>query len=157
MPDKRLPNIPFRDVASLNSKMFCYVTIGECVYNVTSFLPDHLGRGHLILEYGGKDVSEIIGDELSHIRSEAGYETLEENLVRFVANDATISSSKGYDRPENIIPLLPNPKGTAALKAYGSIGRDLIFATPGVSGMEDLSKETNLNADFETHQFLDLN
>ena len=161
MPGIRLPTIPTHDVASHNSEESCYVTVGANVYNVTSFLPDHPGGGDLILEYGGKDVSEIMGDELSHTHSEAAYEILNDNLIGFVAKEATIKAVVEHDRPEDIVPMPPNQAGMAAMQANGAIGEvdqsKPIFANTGLSGVEDLTKETNLDDDFKVHRFLDLN
>ena len=161
MPGVRLPTIPTHDVASHNNEESCYVTVGANVYDVTSFLPDHPGGGDLILEYGGKDVSEIMGDELSHAHSEAAYEILNDNLIGYVAKEATIKAAVEHDRPEDIVPMLPNEAGMAAMKANGAIGEvdqsKPIFANTGLSGVEDLTKETNLDDDYEEHRFLDLN
>ena len=161
MPGIQLPTIPTHDVASHNSEKSCYVTVGANVYNVTSFLPDHPGGGDLILEYGGKDISEIMGDEISHIHSEAAYEILEENLIGFVASEATIEAVAEHGRPDDIVPMPPNKAGMAAMKANGAIGEvdqsKPIFAATGLSGVEDLTKETDLKADYEVHRFLDLN
>ena len=161
MPGVRLPTIPTHDVASHNSDKSCYVTVGANVYDVTSFLSDHPGGGDLILQYGGKDVSDIMVDELSHKHSENAYEILEESLIGFVANEATIKAAVEHDRPEDIVPMLPNEAGMAAMRANGALGEvdqsKPIFAATGLSGVEDLTKETDLNADFKTHKFLDLN
>lgn len=161
MPGPRLPTIPTHDVASHNSEKSCYVTVGTNVYNVTSFLPNHPGGKDLILKYGGKDVSNIMGDELSHRHSEAAYRTLNESLIGFVANEAIIEAVVEHDHPEDILPMLPNKAGMEAIKANGAIGEvdqsKPIFAATGLSGVEDLTKETDLTADFKTHKFLDLN
>ena len=161
MPETPLPTIPTHDVASHNSDKSCYVTLGANVYDVTSFLPDHPGGGDLILEYGGKDVSEIMGDELSHTHSENAYEILNEALIGFVANEAIIKAVVEHDRPEDIVPMPPNETGIAAMKASGAIRevdqKKPIFTTTGLSGVEDLTKETDLKEDFKTHKFLDLN
>ena len=161
MPGVPLPTIPTHDVASHNSDKSCYVTIGANVYDVTSFLPDHPGGGDLILKYGGKDVTEVMRDELSHTHSDAAYEILNESIIGFVATEAIIKTVVEHDRPEDIVPLPPNKAGMAALKANDAIGdvdqRQPIFAATGLSGVEGLTKETDLNKDFKTHRFLNLN
>ena len=161
MPGVPLPTIPTHDVASHNTDKSCYVTIGANVYNVTSFLPDHPGGADLILKYGGKDVTEIMRDELSHTHSDAAYEILNESIIGFVAKEAIIKAVVEHDRPEDIVPLPPNEAGMAALEANGAIGdvdqRQPIFAATGLSSAEDLMKETDLNKDFKIHRFLDLN
>lgn len=160
MPGRPLPTIPTRDVASNNNEKSCYVTIGTDVYDVTNFLGDHPGGGDLILEYGGKDVSEIMRDEVSHSHSEDAYEVLREHLVGFVANDKIIQAVVEHDKPEDIVPLQPTERGMAALKATGVEGElaqnNPVYAATGLSGVEDLTKETDLDADYRAHQFLDL-
>lgn len=161
MAGAALPTLPTADVASHNNEKSCYVTIGAQVYDVTSFIPDHPGGGDLILEYGGKDVSKIMRDELSHNHSEAAYEILNESLIGFIARENVLDAVTAHDRPEDIVPMLPNKEGMAALKANGAAGELTaareVFAATGLSCAEDLKKETNLETDFKTHRFLDLN
>ena len=146
-----LPLIATRDIASSNTEESCYVTIGANVYDVTSFLNDHPGGGDLILEYGGKDVEEIMGDESSHLHSEVAYEVLNDNLIGFVSNGVSNEAVVEHNQPEDIVPMLPNNR---------AIRGKVIFtpgAPTGLSGVEDTTKETNLSADFKTHRFLDMN
>ena len=161
MPGIPLPNIPAHDVASRNTKKSCYVTVGANVYDMTPFLDDHPGGGDLILEYGGKDVSDIMGDEISHSHTEAAYEIMNEHLIGFVAREPVMKAVAEHDRPEDIIPLPPNREGMAVLSHNGvadevSQSRP-IFASTGLSGPEDLTKETDLSEDYKEHKFLDLN
>lgn len=161
MPGRPLPTIPTHDVASRNNRSSCYVTIGTNVYDITRFVDDHPGGGDLILEYGGKDVSDIMRDEISHSHSESAFEVLQQHLVGFVANEKIMKAVAEHDRPEDIVPFPPNANGLAALKANGVDGElaqnKPVFAGTGMSGVEDLTKETDLNADYEKHKFLDLN
>ncbi|KAG9972374.1 hypothetical protein KCU78_g23379, partial [Aureobasidium melanogenum] len=85
MPGRTLPTIPQADVASHNSAKSCYVTVGTKVYDITPFLEDHPGGGDLIVEYGGKDVKDIMDDTASHFHSESAWEILDDYLVGFVA------------------------------------------------------------------------
>jgi 4-hydroxysphinganine ceramide fatty acyl 2-hydroxylase len=160
MPGLTLPTLPRSDVASHNSSKSCYVTIGTKVYDVTSFLPDHPGGGDLIVEYGGKDVSEILKDESSHTHSEAAYEILDESLVGFVATEAVMKTVVASPHPDEIVPLPPTTNGRAELCANGG-GGDLkqrpVYAATGMSSAEDLSKETDTATDYKTHKFLNLN
>ena len=142
-----LSTILTHELASHNNENSCYVSIGTRVYDVTSFLSDHPGGGDLILEYGGKDVSKIMADELSHAHSEVAYEILHNNLIGFVANETTIESIVEHDPPDDIVPMPPKAGGAAAVKDYAATAR---------LGVEDLSKETDRNADFRTHRFLNL-
>lgn len=161
MPGIALPNIPAHDVASRNTKKSCYVTVGANVYDMTPFLDDHPGGGDLILEYGGKDVSDIMGDEISHLHTEAAYEIMNEHLIGFVAKEPVMKVVAEHDRPEDIIPLPPNKEGMAVLRANGAADEVSqsrpIFASTGLSGPEDLTRETDLGEDYRRHKFLDLN
>ena len=160
MPGIALPTIPTHDVASHNTKKSCYVTVGANVYDMTPFLEDHPGGGDLILEYGGKDVSDIMRDELSHSHSESAYDILKDYLIGFVAKEPVLKAVVEHNRPDDIVPLLPNEEGMAALRANGAADEVSqsrpIFASTGLSGAEDLTKETDASADYRKHKFLDL-
>lgn len=160
MPGITLPTIPIADVASHNTSKSCFVTIGDEVYDVTSFLDDHPGGSDLILDYGGKDVSEIMEDGSSHEHSEAAYEILHENRIGFMATKADLKSVVDHEKPDDILPLPPNDAGKKAVSSNGAEKSDIptkhIYPTTGLSGVEDLTKETDERADFQKHKFLDL-
>lgn len=74
-----LPLLTRKEVESHNTKSSCYVTVDNLkVYDVSSFLEEHPGGGDLIVDFAGKDVTEIMGDLVSHEHSEAAYEMLDE-------------------------------------------------------------------------------
>ena len=160
MPARTLPTIPLDDVQSHNTKDSCYVTIGERVFDVTDFVEDHPGGGDLILEYAGKDVKEIMNDHVSHFHSEAAYEILEESLVGFLATEPVLKAATKSSQPDQVVPLPATASGNAALRAEG-VAEPLptrpVFVATGLSSAEDLSKETDLTADWKQHKFLDLN
>lgn len=145
MNSKTLPTITLADVESRNTPKSCYVTIGAKVYDVTDFLDDHPGGADLILEYGGKDVAEMMRDEVSHFHTEAAYEILEEHFIGFVATEAVLDTAAQSQRPNGT-------NGTT----NGVTSRP-VYATTGMSSEEDLSKETDATTDYKTHRFLDLN
>ena len=159
MPGIQLPTIPRADVARHSTSKSCYVTIGANVYDITSFVDDHPGGGELILEYGGKDVSEIMNDEISHTHSETAYEILEERLIGFMATENIMKGVVESDQPDDIVPLIPNKAGMEALKQNSTTvdlnGKE-IFERTGLSCAEDLSKPTDSDTDYKTHKFLDL-
>ena len=160
MPGRTLPTILSSDVETRNTSKSCYVTIGTKVYDITSFLDDHPGGGNLILEYGGKDVSTIMGDEISHTHSEAAYEILDENLIGFVATAPVIKVVTKSNHPDDILPLPPNANGAKELKESGAadgVAMKPVYDNTGLSSADDLSKETDLASDYRTHKFLDLN
>lgn len=146
MPGKTLPYLSPTEIASHNSEKSCYVTRGSKVYDITPFIDDHPGGGDLILEYAGRDVSEIMEDIPSHEHSEAAYEILDEYLVGFVSHDPAVKM---------------NGNGHAkSSEANGSASKSAdrpVYGSTGMSGEDDLSKETDMTADYRTHKFLDLN
>ena len=136
------------------------MTIGPNVYDVTKFLSDHPGGEEFILEYAGQDVSKIMGDEISHSHSDNAYEILNDHLIGHVATEPIVQAAVDHDRPEDIVPPLANKTGTkvingnpAAKQEYEGNG---VFANTGLSGPEDLTKETDPKEDFTRHKFLDL-
>jgi 4-hydroxysphinganine ceramide fatty acyl 2-hydroxylase len=160
MPGRPLPTFSQSDVASHRSTESCFVTVGSKVYDVTSFLSDHPGGGDLIIEYGGKDVTEILKDEISHRHSDAAYEILDESLIGYVATDAAIKTAANISYPGDILPLPPSVNGKAELSKAG-VDHDLkpspVYEATGMSSADDLSVDTDPTADFKVHKFLDLN
>lgn len=114
----------------------------------------------MIVEYGGKDISEIMGDEISHTHSEAAYEILDDHLIGFVPTDPIMETATESQHPMDILPLPPSKAGMAELKANGAangVAMKLVYANTGLSSAEDLSVETDPHSDYRTHKFLDLN
>ncbi|KAF2222628.1 hypothetical protein BDZ85DRAFT_263961 [Elsinoe ampelina] len=153
MPGRTLPTLPVADVASKNTSDACYVTIGTKVYDITSFLDDHPGGGDLILEYGGKDVKEIMEDDISHAHSESAYDVLEEYHIGFVADENLIDSVTKSSDPASIVPLPPTANGQKELATQSPP----VYANTGMSSADDLHRETDISTDYKTHKFLDLN
>ena len=114
----------------------------------------------MILGYGGKDVQEIMGDEVSHQHSEAAYQILNESHIGYVATEAIQQAAVDHDKPDDIVPLIPNDAGKRAMNgnaaAKADMGAKPVFANTGLSGPEDLHKATDETEDFNKHHFLDL-
>ncbi|OJJ34843.1 hypothetical protein ASPWEDRAFT_39945 [Aspergillus wentii DTO 134E9] len=142
MPGRVLPTFTRAEVEARNSASCCYVTLGSKVYDLTSFVGDHPGGGDLILDYAGKDVKEIMRDEISHEHSEAAYEILDDSLVGFISSEST-SKNAGTD--------------TATTTGAETSNGQPVYATTGMSREEDLSVDTDPQKDYQTHKFLDLN
>lgn len=160
MPGIPLPTITTKDIASRNTQASCYVTIGSDVFDVTTFLQDHPGGPDLILEYGGKDVGKIMKDEISHTHSEAAYEILRENLVGFTVKEPVLKFATASQHPEDILPLPPSADGIQELRTNGDMPEQTIpkiYPATGMSSVADLSRDTDVNADYRAHKFLDLN
>lgn len=160
MAARELPTLTQSDVAAHNTSKSCYVTVGTKVYDVTDFLADHPGGGDLILEYGGKDVGNIMKDEVSHFHSEAAYEILDESLIGFIPTDPVMKTAVDSNHPDEVIPLPASAEGNAELREHGVEGelkQRPVYANTGMSTADDLSKETDPVSDYKTHKFLDLN
>ena len=160
MPGIPLPTIATKDIASRNTKDSCYVTIGSDVFDVTNFLQDHPGGPELILEHGGNDVGQIMKDEISHTHSEAAYEILRENLVGFTVKEPILKFATTSKHPDDILPLPPNANGMRELRTSGHPPEQTIpksYPATGMSSVADLSRDTDINADYRAHKFLDLN
>jgi 4-hydroxysphinganine ceramide fatty acyl 2-hydroxylase len=140
MPSRTLPTFTRAEVESHKSSKSCYVSIGSKVFDITDFVDDHPGGGNLILEYGGRDVGEILKDEVSHTHTEAAYEILDDYLVGFVVQSKSATTDGSAQ-----------PNGTA-------VGDDtFVHPRTGMSCAEDLSKDTDVVSDYKKHKFLDLN
>lgn len=157
MASRTYPTFPQADLLSHRDSNSCYVTIGNKVYDITDFLDDHPGGGELIVEYGGKDVKEIMADEISHKHSEAAYEVLDDSFVGYVAGEDIMNVVADSDQPQEIVPLPPTRAGNQELKENGVTEGKTVFATTGMSSAEDLSKDTDYSTDYKSHKFLDLN
>ena len=163
-PGLTLPTITKKEVETHNNSKSCYVTIDEKVYDVTAFLDDHPGGGELILEYAGKDIKEIMKDEVSHFHSESAYEILDDSLVGFMPDDPVIKAAVKSDEPDQILPLPATSEGNELIQQEGG-ATDLpdrdesdrpLYAATGMSSAADLSKDTDTVADYKKYKFLDL-
>ena len=142
MPSRNLPSFTAAEVEKHNTEGSCYVTVGNIVYDVTDFLESHPGGPGLILDYGGKDITDILADEISHRHSQTAYDVLEDSIVGYLGsgkNAGANGMSSGVESP-------------------GSDGeKPVVHPRTGMSCAEDLSKDTDISTDFRTHKFLDLN
>ncbi|CZS97329.1 related to fatty acid hydroxylase [Rhynchosporium graminicola] len=156
-PSRTLPTFLRTELAAHNTEQSCYVTMGIRVFDITDFLDSHPGGGELITQYGGKDITDIMKDEISHTHSEAAYEVLEDSLVGFVATEKVINAAVKSLHLDQIVPLPPTDAGKQELKQNASSDRVPVFQATGMSSAADLSKETDPTNDYKTHKFLDLN
>ncbi|CAK4032121.1 Ceramide very long chain fatty acid hydroxylase SCS7 [Lecanosticta acicola] len=174
MPGRTLPTLPSAQVAAHNTSKSCYVTVGTKVYDITPFLEDHPGGADLILDYAGKDVKEIMEDEISHAHSESAWEILDDHLVGFVATEKVLDAAKQSNDPFSVLPMEPNAKGMEDLERTSNgaaeevRARDTVVASgneeaeeptyeaTGMSSEADLNKETDARSDYKKHKFLDL-
>ncbi|KAH8195921.1 hypothetical protein TruAng_009900 [Truncatella angustata] len=145
MPSRTLPTLTRAEVEAHASDKSCYVTIGQNVYDVTDFLDGHPGGPELIMEYAGKDVTDILKDDVSHKHSDSAYEILDESLVGFVVNEK-IAADHELQHKVHGNDVQINEQVTP-----------LIHPRTGMSCEEDLSKDTDFDKDYKRHKFIDLN
>lgn len=146
MPGRTFPTFSSAEIKSHATAKSCWVTRGAKVYDVTSFVDDHPGGGDLILEYGGKDISEILGDVASHQHSEAAYEILGEYQIGFIEPTPKCKSN-GYTNGQ--------AKGSTNGHINHTNGKP-VYASTGMSNEDDLTVDTDPTADYTQHKFLDL-
>jgi 4-hydroxysphinganine ceramide fatty acyl 2-hydroxylase len=144
-PPSPPPELLLKDVRSRNTEQSCYVTLGQKVYDVTSFLDAHPGGGVVILEWGGKDVRQIMGEQEWHVHTGSAYEILDECFIGYVTDEDTISEAVVSSHSDGVMPV---PEHRAD---------EPVFKATGMSSAEDLSRETDPDADYTQHKFLDLN
>jgi 4-hydroxysphinganine ceramide fatty acyl 2-hydroxylase len=154
MPSRTLPSFTRAEVEAHNTSRSCYVTIGNYVYDVTDFVDDHPGGADLILEYAGKDVEEILKDVASHPHSEAAYEVLEESVVGFLISEKLPNGVAG---PPPVPVDGSKAATTTAIETEWNSDDEGAHPRTGMSCAEDLSKETDIEKDYQKHKFLDLN
>ncbi|KAL0640443.1 fatty acid alpha-hydroxylase [Maublancomyces gigas] len=139
-----LPIISATEVEKHQSSHSCYVTIGNKVYDITSFLGDHPGGEDLILDYAARDITAVLADKISHAHSESAYEILEDYLIGFLPTDAARMPPSPPSTPlPGSTPRPGSPVGPSSLT--------------GMSSEEELTIPTDINTDFRTHKFIDLN
>ncbi|KAK7206277.1 hypothetical protein BZA70DRAFT_266597 [Myxozyma melibiosi] len=128
-----LPLMTATELAVHTSARSAYISLNNRkIYDVTSFLDQHPGGSELILQYAGKDATDIMADLVSHEHSESAYEMLDEMLVAILAT------------PEEEAKLLD-----------GVSDKDAYLLT-GISTEEDLSITTDFEVDYKKNKFLDL-
>lgn len=156
MPSRTLPAFTRAEVEAHNSPQDCYVTLGDNVYDVSDFVESHPGGPELITDWAGKDIEAILKDEDSHKHSESAYEILDESFVGFVvAQKAANGLVNGNGNENTGLNSVVHTNGDA--KSNGDNDGGWVHPRTGMSSAEDLSKETDLENDYKTHKFIDLN
>ncbi|KAG0354681.1 hypothetical protein BC939DRAFT_480160 [Gamsiella multidivaricata] len=137
-----------KEVAKHTEADDCWVIHNNKVYDVSGFVADHPGGEELILDHAGKDITELMKDEIEHLHSEGAYEMLDELLIGHLENSSsTTTASK-----------------TAATTANGTtIHRTTTTTTTTTNSSTTVSGEkdpslvaTDIAADVKKEKFLDL-
>lgn len=146
---RNLPLISAAEVALHSSLDDCWVTLyNRKVYNVTNFLDEHPAGEDVIMEYAGKDITEIMADAESHEHSESAYEMLDDEML--VGYLATFEEENE---------LLNNKNGTQVevkLTKETEDKIDIYEFHDKLPPAEALSIQTDYSEDARKHRFLDL-
>ncbi|VVT57698.1 uncharacterized protein SAPINGB_P005825 [Magnusiomyces paraingens] len=153
MPAQTVPVITKEELAEQISPTKCLITLHHRkVYDVTPFLDEHPAGGDIIMEFNGKDITDILRDPDSHQHSETAYEMLDE--MYFVAILSTDEEAKKILTKDN--------RHSFKLASSGI----LTEATPGETASSskltgtaevDLHITTDFDNDYKEHKFIDLN
>lgn len=142
-----LPLLSKKAVEVHSTSSSCWVTLyHRKVYDVTGFLEDHPAGPELILDYAGKDITEILADPTSHAHSESAYEMLDDDmLVGYLATEEEERELLAKHKDMEVIPEVGDDgMRVADLTDFGEIPDDLLHL------------KTDHGEDFKKHKFLDL-
>lgn len=127
--NQMIKDYSLKEVSAHTTSKSCWVIYKKKVYDVTEFIQDHPGGDDLILDYAGKDVTEVMKDVLEHEHSDSAYEILEEYCIGRLEEGI-------HDKRMKLLEVEEESK---------------------TYGQEDFKpKETDLLSDAKTNQFLDL-
>lgn len=147
MSSRTLPLYSKADLAKHNKKSDCWVSLyHRKIYAVTEFLEEHPGGAEYIVDYAGKDITEVMKDKIIHEHSESAYEIMDEMfLVGYLATD------------EEEKKLLTNENHTVEVNLKGEGAFDSTTFVSSVPTEDKLSIATDYQSDYKKHRFLDLN
>ncbi|ORX81101.1 Inositolphosphorylceramide-B hydroxylase [Basidiobolus meristosporus CBS 931.73] len=123
------------EVAAHSSPKSVWVTFKNKVYDITTFLDSHPGGDEVILEYGGKDITNVLSDVDLHEHSDSAYDMLEDLCIGELATEE--------QKTAKIVTLTANGPTKRKGKA-----EDLNV---------DMHSNTDTHKDFQSQKFLDLN
>lgn len=104
MPGRMLFRYTREEVAKHNTTSDLWVIYNNKVYDMTDFTMDHPGGPELIKEWGGKDVTKILVDPISHEHSEIAYEVLGESCIgEIVEGPLTNTNNNSFNSMDNKI------------------------------------------------------
>ncbi|SCW03307.1 LAFE_0G07536g1_1 [Lachancea fermentati] len=161
MESKTLPLYSQKQLAAHSSAEDCWVSLYQRkIYDVTRFLNEHPGGSQALLDYAGKDVTEIMKDEKEHEHSESAYEIMnDEYLVGYLATDEEERKLLGAADAvgETVEVRLDGKTGATGAAVATSEEFDSTVFVPEVPPEEKLSIATDYSRDYKRHKFLDLN
>ncbi|BGP03112.1 Ceramide very long chain fatty acid hydroxylase SCS7 [Rhodotorula toruloides] len=80
------------EVEKHNTAKDCWVVHNNRVYDVSQFLEDHPGGDDLILNWAGKDITEVMQDPIEHSHSDSAYQVLDEYQIGRLGQEECITN-----------------------------------------------------------------
>ncbi|KAH3903631.1 fatty acid alpha-hydroxylase SCDLUD_001276 [Saccharomycodes ludwigii] len=143
---KTVPLYSATDLSKHATEKDCWVTLyNRRIYDITTFLDEHPGGKDILLDYAGKDITEVMKDLDVHEHSDSAYEILDDNyFIGVLANE------------EETTRLLSNPDHVVEVSTSSLNVNDGYFVKD-LPTEDKLRIATDYKKDWENHKFLDLN
>jgi 4-hydroxysphinganine ceramide fatty acyl 2-hydroxylase len=79
--DGGVPEYGEQEVALHNTRKDAWVIYKDVVYNVSSFVEDHPGGPQILMDYAGKDITDVFHSIIPHDHSDAAVSILKEHKI----------------------------------------------------------------------------
>ena len=116
------------------------------VYDVTEFAQDHPGGDQVLLDYAGKDITEIMSDEDLHEHSEASFDMMEDYVIGQVI---------GKQLGQNNVRHLEGQRASLHRRRINLLEKETEYQT--FTKQDFAPSVTDSRVDVKLYQFLDLN
>ncbi|ORE12085.1 Inositolphosphorylceramide-B hydroxylase [Rhizopus microsporus var. microsporus] len=131
-----------QEVAKHNSSKSLWVVFNDRVYDITEFAKDHPGGDDFLLQFAGKDITEVMSDKDYHEHSEASFEILQDYMIGRMDNKACTRRLEGQ-------------RASLHRKRIALLEKEIEYKTFTEDNFHP--SLTDAHVDIKTNQFLDLN
>lgn len=133
------------EIAKHNTLKSLWAIFNDRVYDVTEFAQDHPGGDDMLLEYAGKDITEVMSDKDVHDHSEVSFEMMDKYIIGDVA---------GYELNNKNIRHLEGQRASLHRRRINLLEKEVEYKT--YTHKNFVPSITDSRADVKVHQFLDL-
>ncbi|CAO3621893.1 unnamed protein product [Mucor hiemalis] len=134
------------EISKHNNEKSLWVIFNDKVYDVTEFAQDHPGGDDVLVEYAGKDITEVMSDMDIHDHSEASFEMMEDYVLGIV---------EGSEIDQKGIRRLEGQRASLHRRRINLLEKEIEFKT--YTNEDFAPSVTDSKIDVKLHQFLDLN